>query len=40
MVAIINAKTAWALGKLGSSISPRPLEIFEDTSKKRRGLSR
>jgi hypothetical protein len=38
-VAIIKAKAAWALGKLGSSISPGPLESFDDISKKKRGLS-
>jgi hypothetical protein len=38
-VAIINEKVAWALGKLGSRISPGPLESFEAISKIKRGLS-
>jgi hypothetical protein len=39
-VAIINAKTECALGKLGSRTSPEPVESFEVITKKRRGLWR
>jgi hypothetical protein len=37
-VAIINEKAAWALGKLGSRISPGPLESFEAISRNKKGL--
>jgi hypothetical protein len=39
-VAIINAKTECALGKLGSKTSPDPVESFEVVAKKKRGLWR
>jgi hypothetical protein len=37
-VAIINEKVAWALGKLGSKISPGLLESFEAVSRNNNGL--
>jgi hypothetical protein len=37
-VAIIKEKAAWALGKLGSRISPGHLESFESISKNKNGL--
>jgi hypothetical protein len=37
-VAIINEKVAWALGKLGSRISPELMERFEAVSRNNNGL--
>jgi hypothetical protein len=38
-VAIIKAKAEWALGKLGSRISPGPFDSLDAISKIRKGLS-